>query len=111
MASTKSVFRLAQATIRPTESVLHRGFLQSTLSRTFHSSRRLLDEKKPGKDEDPVSFRLSLYQSTFDRIQRERADSDRFAKIRRATDTDYIGSVVSFIVRTYIVLAHKQESD
>lgn len=106
MASSKCVFRLAQTTIRPSESVLYRGLLQpAVVSRNFHTSRRCLDEKKPNKDEDPVSFRLSLYQSTFDRIQRERADSDRFAAIRDATDTGRFGATVAYILRRCFVLA------
>jgi len=100
MATTQSLFRIARVAVQPSESVLHRGLVHpAVLSRKFHSSRWLLDEKKPNKDEDPVSFRLSLYQSTFDRIQRERADSDRFARIRRATDSDYIGATVAIILR------------
>lgn len=110
MASARSLMRLAQAATRPTEAVLHRAAPQpAMLSRPFHTSRWCLDEKKPSKDEDPVSFRLSLYQSTFDRIQRERADSDRFASIRRATDKDYIGTTVAFILSVYFVRAVREQ--
>lgn len=64
------------------------------VTRDFSSGTGLLDENKspkPSKEEDPVSFRLSLYQSTFDRVQREKAESDRMAKIRGANDKDWIG--------------------
>lgn len=98
------MFRLTQATLRPSESVLHRGLVQpAVVSRNFHTTRWCLDEKKPSKEEDPVSFRLSLYQSTFDRIQRERADSDRFATIRNITDTGGFGATVAYILRRYSI--------
>lgn len=75
---------------------------QLAITREFHASKAYLDVKKPeppSKDQDPVSFRLSLYQSTFDRIQREKADNERFAKIRRENDRDWIGLSVSLILR------------
>ena len=103
MANSKSLFRLAQATIRPSESVLYRGLVQpAVLSRPFHTSGWWLDEKKPEKEEDPVSFRLSLYQSTFDRIQRERVENERFAKLRQANDRDYLGATVEMVFSKYI---------
>lgn len=70
----------------------------SVVQRNFHASTWLKDEKKPSKDEDPVNFRLGLYQSTFDRIQRERADNERFARLRSRNDTDRIGITVSLIL-------------
>lgn len=93
------MYRLAGASSR-SEAVLQRGLLQPTIQcRNFHASRWALDEKKPSKEEDPVNFRLSLYQSTFDRIQREKADSDRFAKLRRESDRDWLGVTVSLVLR------------
>lgn len=75
MASSRSVLRIAQSIkTRSTSSTL----------RQFHSCRQLLDENKPGKDQDPVSFRLSMYQSTFDRVQREKAEEGRIAALRAA---------------------------
>lgn len=91
--------RAAQASLRPAESVLNRGLTQPLIqSRSFHATRLLRDEKKPSKEEDPVNFRLSLYQSTFDRIQREKADSDRFAQIRKDNSRDWIGRSIGLVL-------------
>ncbi len=98
------MYRLVQAVTRPTESVLHRRPLQSVLaSRGFHASRFQLEEKKPSKEQDPVSFRLSLYQSTFDRIQRERADSEHFAQLRNETDRSWFGTTAALIIRMVLL--------
>ena len=102
MTGSKAVLRLARVAPRPTSSsVLPRALLQpAVLARPFHESGCQLDENKkpptPSKEEDPVNFRLSLYQSTFDRIQRERADNERFSKIRKANDRDWIGNAVGW---------------
>lgn len=104
MASSKTMRRLAQATVKQGESLLQQNtpkYPQLRIAqRTFHSSAWLAEDKKPSKDDDPVNFRLSLYQSTFDRIQRERADNERFAKLRTKHDTDKIGVTVSLILCT-----------
>lgn len=94
--------RLTQATVRSSESYMQQSAIkslqQSVAQRGFHTSTWLKEEKKPSKEEDPVNFRLSLYQSTFDRIQREKADQERFAKLRTKNDTDRIGTTVSLIL-------------
>lgn len=95
--------RLVQAGVKSGEPLISKPasqcLQQSILRRSFHASTYLKDEQKPSKDEDPVNFRLGLYQSTFDRIQRERADNERFARIRARNDTDRIGFTVSLILR------------
>lgn len=103
MTSSKGLFRLAQSAVGRTKLAQPKVFVQPAIAaRLFHTSPWSLEEKKPAspsKDEDPVSFRLSMYQSTFDRIQREKADSDRFAKLRRTQDRSWIGTTVSLILR------------
>lgn len=89
------MFRRVQQAVRPCNSVLHRPVIAT---RPFHTSPALLDTSKPSKDQDPVSFRLSLYQSTFDRIQRERADNERFAELRASQDRDRFGLTISLIL-------------
>lgn len=102
MASTKVMSRLTQVATRYPESLVLQSagkcFQQRVLQRGFHASTWLRDEKKPSKEEDPVNFRLGLYQSTFDRIQRERADNERFARLRARNDTDKLGLTISLVL-------------
>lgn len=97
MASSKSVMRIAQAArTRSTATA-------TTTSRTFHSCRRHLDENKPDKperDQDPVSFRLSMYQSTFDRVQREKAEEARISTLRAAKNRSNVPLTLGLILGT-----------
>lgn len=99
------LMRLPGRATTPWSMLQHQRSGQLIISRGFHASRGCLDTQKPeppsgpSKDQDPVSFRLSLYQSTFDRIQREKADNERFAKIRRENDRDRLGLSVSLVLR------------
>ena len=65
-------------------------FSASTIAHTivwtkgFHTNKQLWAEKKDDKPEDdsPSSIRGQLYASTYQRLQKERADEDRFVKAR-----------------------------
>ncbi|QIW97527.1 hypothetical protein AMS68_003045 [Peltaster fructicola] len=48
--------------------------------RSFHTSPRLSAE--PNKDDERESFRSQLYNSTYERVQQEKAEQARFAAIR-----------------------------
>lgn len=45
--------------------------------RAFHFSRILGDQERPQK-----SFHGQLYESTYERVQRERKEQERFARLR-----------------------------
>ena len=98
MASSKSVMRIVQSA-RTRAAIA----ATTTRSRTFHSCRRQLDENKPDKperDQDPVSFRLSMYQSTFDRVQREKAEEARISTLRAAKNRSNVPLTLGLILGT-----------
>lgn len=58
-------------------------------SRSFHSSQAQLEEKttskkSEGKDKENLSFRGQLYESTAQRLQRERASEAQYIQAARA---------------------------
>ncbi|KAL8942214.1 MAG: hypothetical protein Q9216_001790 [Gyalolechia sp. 2 TL-2023] len=80
---------MANKALRPSVDVL-RAFARPPTSqqclhkiairnqRAFHFSRVLGEEERPQK-----SFHGQLYESTFERVQRERKEQERFANLRR----------------------------
>lgn len=70
-----SALQRAGQSSRPSYQCIHQANVCER--RSLHASRRLREEQK--------SFRGQLYGSTLQRIQRERAEQDRFAKLRQAS--------------------------
>ena len=61
----------------------------------FRCQRRSLSTKKkskePSDEEDKPDFRLQLMDSTYQRVQRERAKRIQMAELRQATAQDGVG--------------------
>ncbi|RMZ92165.1 hypothetical protein DV736_g634, partial [Chaetothyriales sp. CBS 134916] len=74
-------------------------------SRSFHLDQRLWAEKKEERQQDEGSgqFRGQLYASTFQRLQRERADEERFARERAKRNPMIWQSRFSFLFVTLAV--------
>ncbi|RMD39782.1 hypothetical protein DV735_g5341, partial [Chaetothyriales sp. CBS 134920] len=74
-------------------------------TRSFHSNQRRWAEKKGETEPDEGSgqFRGQLYASTFQRLQRERADEERFARERAKRNPMIWQSRLSFLVVTLTV--------
>ncbi|KAL8718664.1 MAG: hypothetical protein Q9225_004230 [Loekoesia sp. 1 TL-2023] len=70
--------------------------------RTFHLSRVLADEERPQKP-----FRAQLYESTYERVQRERAEQERFANLR-AEEGGRGGRAISltFVILSFALLSY-----
>lgn len=73
----KQVFRLRLAASNILRSIERSQPRQLCGTRSFHNSSARLQEKG---DEGKPSFRGQLYESTADRLQRERADQARYIK-------------------------------
>ncbi|KAI4104910.1 MAG: hypothetical protein L6R37_003034 [Teloschistes peruensis] len=72
--------------------------------RTFHNSPVRREEKEKSEVHPYKSFHAQLYESTYERVQRERAEQERFARQRLATGRGwYAGfTVASSLVFYYI---------
>lgn len=88
--------RLAAASLRVLRSqpeVQAPPLLQSAFAghRSFHASRRLREEnKKVDEPERPRDFTSTLQGSTFTRLQRERANENRYIRERQARKKEWI---------------------
>ncbi|KAI4171378.1 MAG: hypothetical protein LQ343_004334 [Gyalolechia ehrenbergii] len=66
--------------------------------RAFHFSRILGDQERPQK-----SFHGQLYESTYERVQRERKEQERFARLRHESGKGRTSAITATLVSTSLI--------
>lgn len=82
--------------------------LEACRSRSFHIT--LPAPAEQGKDEGRESFRSQLYNSTFERVQREQAEQARYAAIRASRQTGGGGLVWQVPLRMHSAFTERCSS-